>query len=746
MNVDEILKNTSIEEKISLIAGAGHSKKVSGAGGETRAIEHLNIPSIVLSDGPAGVRISPYREGSSNTYFATGFPNATVLSSTWNLNVIEEVGRAIGEEARDYGIDVMLSPGLNTHRIPLCGRNFEYFSEDPLLSGKMAAAYVKGVQSIGVGATLKHFVANDQETNRRTINVIGSERVLREIYLRGFEIAIEESKPWAIMASYNKLNGKYATQNEWLLTKVLREEWGYDGLVMTDWYAGDNPVEQVKAGIDLIMPGGDKIVKALLEAYKNGIIDEKTINERARKVLELVSKSLAYKGHKASNKPDLEAHAKIAYEAAIEGFVLLKNDNALPISKGAKLALFGLGSYMTVKGGLGSGDVNSRYVISISEGLKEKGVKINEELERIYIAYENHPDFGMVESYLYRIVAFDNEIRKGREHLALLPRDAQILLPFIMQNSYALASTSGANAELEVEDSLIEKAAKEDDIAIITISRISGEGWDRMPIKGDFYLTDREQELIKKVSTAFHKQGKNVVVILNVPAPIEIASWRNYVDAILVIWTSGQEVGRAVADVLLGIANVSGKLPTTWPKDLYEIPAMKTFPGFPKENPQNVVYEEDIYVGYRYYDTFRVEPAYEFGYGLSYTKFEYSNLSVEKEGDKIKVSLKVKNVSQHKGKEVVQVYVRAPRGKLNKPFQELKGFYKTKLLKPNEEENVTIEIPIKYLASFNGNPWIVEGGEYEIRVGASSRDIRLIGKVEIDEVCFDKRWNKISCD
>jgi len=715
-----------IEEKISIIVGAGLSN--IGAAGETRRIESLNIPSIILSDGPAGVRIPPFRISDPNTYFATAFPNEIALASTWNLEIVDKVGRAIGEEARDYGIDVILAPAINIQRIPIGGRNFEYFSEDPLLSGKMASAYVKGVQSVGVGATLKHFVANDQEVNRMKINIVVSERALREIYLRPFEIAIEESKPWAIMASYNKLNGKYATQNEWLLTKVLREEWGFHGLVMTDWWAGDNLIEQVKAGIDLIMPGSDEILQKLIEAYKIGVLDEKIFEERAKKVLELVSKSLTYKGHKPSNKPDLEGHAKIAYEAAVEGFVLLKNDNALPISKETRVALFGLGSYLTLKGGLGSGNVHSRYTISIADGLKERGVKIDEELEKVY---KSHPYLGISE-YHKLIYA---EISKGKDIKQLLPSILEMLDSLLV-----FQMKEGVN-----EDEIIEKVAKEDDIAIITISRISSEGWDRMPIKGDFYLTEKEEELIKKVSEAFHKQGKKVVAILNVPGPIEIVSWRDLVDAILVIWLSGQEVGRAVADVLLGIGSPSGKLPITWPRDLYENPTMRSYPGVPKYNPQHLAYEEDIYVGYRYYDTFSVDPAYEFGFGLSYTKFEYSNLSVTREGDKIKVSLKVKNVGQFEGKEVVQVYVRAPRGKLNKPFQELKGFYKTKLLKPNEEESVTIEIPIKYLASFNGFSWVVEGGEYEIRVGASSRDIRLIGKVEVEETCFDKKWNKISC-
>ncbi len=731
MSVDEIIKNMSIEEKISLIVGAGISRKVPGAAGETRSIDRLGIPSIVLSDGPAGVRISPIRVDEVRTYHATAFPNAIVLASTWNIDIVETVGKAIGEEARDYGIDVMLAPGLNMHRIPLCGRNFEYFSEDPLLAGELAAAYVRGVQSVGVGATLKHFVANDQEMNRLTINVIASERALREIYLRAFEIAIEKSKPWAIMAAYNKLNGKYCTQNEWLLTKILREEWGYDGLVMTDWGAGDNPVEQVRAGIDLIMPGNEKILQSLLEAYRKGLIDEEIVNERAKRVLELVLKSLTYKGHRPSNKPDLDGHAKIAYEAAVEGFVLLKNNNALPISKDAKVALFGKGSYMTIKGGLGSGDTHPRYVISIANGLRERGVRIDEDLEKIYT---NLPHFWILRFYEWIV----GEIIKGR--------DVKTLCSSIIEHVDSFVRSIGISVDEYLDDMVIEKAAKEDDVAIITISRISGEGWDRSSGKGDFYLTDNELNLIRRVSDAFHRYGKKVIVLLNIPSPIEIVSWRDYVDAILVIWTPGQEVGRAVADTLLGIVSPSGKLPLTWPKDLYETPAMRTYPGVPKYNPQYVVYEEDIYIGYRFYDTFVVEPAYEFGYGLSYTKFEYSNLAITKEDNIIKIRLKVKNVGQFPGKEVVQVYIRAPRGKLDKPFQELKGFYKTRSLKPGEEEDVYIKIPVKYLASFNGAIWIVERGEYEIRIGSSSRDIRLIGRLSIDNnICFDKRWNSIQC-
>ncbi|MEM2797344.1 MAG: glycoside hydrolase family 3 protein, partial [Ignisphaera sp.] len=385
MDIDKLLKELGIEEKIRLIVGAGFfTTKIPGVAGETRAIDRLGIPSIALSDGPAGIRIHPIRFGDKSTYYTTAFPNEIALASTWNPEIVEKVGKAIGAEAREYGIDALLAPGINIHRVPLCGRNFEYFSEDPLLTAILAASYVKGVQSEGVGATLKHFIANEQETGRMNIDVVVSERALREIYLRAFEIAIELSKPWAVMAAYNKIYGKYCTQNEWLLTNVLRNDWRYDGLVMTDWWAGNNPVEQIKAGIDLIMPGDDRVVQILLEAYRKGELDEETINARARRVLELISKSLKWKGYKPSSNPNLEENAKVAYEAAAEGAVLLKNNGALPISQEKTVAVFGKGSYLSIKGGLGSGNTYPRYVVSIVDGLKERGIKINNELDKIY--------------------------------------------------------------------------------------------------------------------------------------------------------------------------------------------------------------------------------------------------------------------------------------------------------------------------------------------------------------------------
>ena len=711
--VEELVSKMSLEEKVKLLVGVGMPglfgnppSRVPGAAGETHAIERLGIPSAVLADGPAGVRILPKREGDERAYHATAFPVAVMLASTWNPELVEKVGAAMGEEAREYGVDILLAPALNIHRNPLCGRNFEYYSEDPLLSGEMAAAFVKGVQSQGVGACLKHFVANEQETNRFVIDTIVSERALREIYLRGFEIAVKKAKPWVVMSAYNKLNGEYCSESWWLLTKVLRDEWGFDGFVVTDWYAGEDPVKQVEAGNDMIMPGkayqvrpGRKDeVEELVKAVREGRLSEEAIDRSVERVLKVLARTPAFKGYKYSNRPDLEAHAKIAYEAAAEGVVLLKNDGALPLSGDHKVAVFGTGQIETVRGGTGSGWTYPRYVISILDGMRERKIEVDEKLAELHRRYIEE----MRQKEEYKIRTFF-----GQPITPRLPQDF-----------------------LSVGD--VEEVAERNNVAVIVISRISGEGADRKAEEGDFYLAKDERSLIEKVSRAFRTRGKKVVAVLNIGAPIEVASWRDLVDAILLVWQAGQETGRVVADTLIGLINPSGKLPDTFPKDYADVPSW-TFPGEPRDNPQRVVYEEGIYVGYRYYDTFGVEPAYEFGFGLSYTKFEYYNLHVNLENNKVKVSFDVLNAGHYAGKEVAQVYIKAPKGRLEKPFQELKGFHKTRLLKPGEVERVEIEVDIRSLASFDGRNWVVEKGEYEVRVGTSSRDIRLKSKFTIDQ-------------
>lgn len=711
--IDEIISKMTLEEKAMLVVGVGMlgffgnpQSRVPGSAGETHPIPRLGIPNAVFADGPAGLRINPRREGDERAYHATAFPVETMLASTWNREVLEDVGRAVGEELREYGVDILLAPALNIHRNPLCGRNFEYYSEDPLLTGEMATAFVKGVQSQGVGTCLKHFAANNQETNRMLVDTIVSERALREIYLKGFEIAVRKSRPWSVMSAYNKLNGKYCSQNGWLLTKVLRGDWGFEGFVMTDWFAGDDPVEQMKAGNDMIMPGKTRQinpsrkdeVEEIVAAVREGKLDEKILDRNVKNILRVLVDSPSFRKYRYSEKPDLDAHARVAYEAGAEGVILLKNDRVLPLSKDARIALFGTGQIETIKGGTGSGNTHPRYTISILEGVRERGLGIDGELAELHSRYVNE----MRSKEEYRV----KEGMFGEPFVPTLPQD------FLGEEE-------------------LERFATEDDIAVVVISRISGEGYDRNPEKGDFYLSDDERNLLEKVSRIFHRHGKKVVVVMNIGSPIEVASWRGLVDGILLVWQAGQETGRVVADAIVGRVNPSGKLPTTFPKDYSDVPSWN-FPGEPKENPQRVVYDEGIYVGYRYYDTFGVEPAYEFGFGLSYTTFEYKGLEVARTDDSVKVSFNVVNNGSLPGKDVAQVYIRPPKGAIDKPYQELKGFHKTRLLKPGEAEEVEVEIRLKDLSSFDGKSWVLESGLYEVRVGASSRDIRLTCTFKID--------------
>jgi beta-glucosidase len=707
--VPDIVSRMTLEEKARIVVGIGipgmfgnPPPRVPGAAGETHPVERLGIPSAVLADGPAGLRINPRRENDDKTYHSTAFPVETMLASTWNRELLEAVGRGVGEEVREYGVDILLAPAMNIHRNPLCGRNFEYYSEDPLLTGEMAAAFVKGVQSQGVGTCLKHFAANNQETNRFLIDTLVSERALREIYLKGFEIAVKKSKPWTVMSAYNKLNGEHCSQNEWLLTRVLRCDWGFEGFVMTDWFAKDDPVEMMRAGNDMIMPGkANQVdpsrkdeVEAIINAVREGRLDEETLIRNVKNILRVLVNTPSFKGYEYSNKPDLDAHARVAYEAGVEGVVLLKNDGALPVGKDAKIALFGTGQIETIKGGTGSGDTHPRYVISILDGMRERRLRIDEELAETHAKYLA-------------------EIRSRAEYRIEKTMFGEVFKP-VPQDFLG--------------EEEISRFAERNDVAIIVISRISGEGYDRKPEKGDFYLSDDERTLVERVSKAFHQHGKKVVALLNIGSPIEVASWRNMVDGILLTWQAGQETGRIVADIVSGERNPSGKLPTTFPMDYSDVPSW-SFPGEPRENPQRVVYDEGIYVGYRYYDSFGVEPAYEFGFGLSYTSFEYRGLMVEVVNNRVIVSFEVENTGSLPGKEVAQVYVRAPKGRVDKPFQELKGFHKTRLLNPGEKEGIRVELDFDMLASYDGEKWVVEKGEYEVRVGSSSRDIRLVNRL-----------------
>ena len=682
--------------------------KVPGAAGTTFAIPRLGIPSMVLSDGPAGVRIDPYRnKDSTRSYFATAWPVATLVASTWDTNMAKQMGYAFGREIRDYGVDIILGPAMNIQRNPLGGRNFEYYSEDPVVSGNIAAAVVNGIESNGVGTSIKHFVANNQETDRNTVNTIVSERALREIYLKGFEIAVKKSQPWTVMSSYNKLNGTYTSQEYDLLTTVLRKEWGFKGLVMTDWFGGKDPVAQMKAGNDLLMPGTPNQTKEILDAVKDGTLDERVLDENCERILNIIFKSPAYKKYKASDKPDLKGNAEVSKTIAEDGMVLLKNtDNALPFANGEnKVALFGINGYELIAGGTGSGDVNKAYTISLSQGLANAGYKVDEKVKSTYTDYisEEHTKHPKKNFF------------------------AEFMNP------------TPPIAEYAADNNFITDAVDADDVAVISIGRNAGEGRDRK-VDVDFKLSDTERTLIKNVTDIFHAKNKKVIVVLNIGGVIEIASWRDNPDAILLAWQPGLEGGNAIADLLSGKVNPSGKLAVTFPVSYNDEPSAKNFPGkeFPeqattgnfgmKQIPAEVTYDEGIYVGYRYYTTYNIKPAYEFGYGLSYTNFSYSNLklSATQFKGKLSASVVITNKGNVAGKEVVELYVSAPKGKLNKPEEELKGFAKTNLLQPGKSQTITFTINASDLASFDTNTtsWIAEAGKYSVKIGASCSDIK----------------------
>lgn len=726
--VDDVINAMTTEEKARLLVGMGFAmdipglppmdpedkkipEKVPGAAGRTHAIPRLGIPSMTLSDGPAGVRINPIRDGdSTKTYYATAFPVATLMASSWDTALIREVGQAFGRELLDYGIDILLAPAMNIHRNPLGGRNFEYYSEDPLVSGTMAAAFVEGVESQGVGTSIKHFVANNQEFNRMQSNTVLGERALREIYLKGFEIAVKKAQPWSVMSSYNLINGTYTSESPDLLTTILRDEWGFEGFVMTDWFGGKNVIAQMQAGNDVIMPGSPNQTRAIVEAVDNGSLSTQQLNENVARVLAIILQSPSFRGEPYSEQPDLERNAQVARRAASEGMVLLKNDaSALPLAASRRVALFGTTSYELIAGGTGSGDVNKAYVVSPYEGLTEAGFRLDDALTRRYTQY-----------------LADEKAKRPR------PRMAFLLPPPI--------------PEMPVDADLIRQQAETAEVAVLTIGRNSGEGGDRK-LEDDFLLSDTEQALIKNIADAFHARGKQVIVVMNVAGVTEVASWRDQVDAILLAWQPGLEGGHAIADVLNGQVNPSRKLATSFPMVYEDVPSSNNFPGkelpgqedqpgnFMFGKPAEVTYDEGVYVGYRYYSTFGVKPAYPFGYGLSYTSFACSDLalSTTQFEDAVTATVTVTNTGSLAGKEVVQVYLSAPAEKLHKPERELKAFAKTNLLQPGQLQTLTFTLTAVDLASYDPfrAAWVAEAGTYTVRVGTSSEQIEETATMEL---------------
>ena len=722
-NIDEVLKAMTLEEKAQLLVGGGndsftgsgamlgHQKRlVAGAAGVTVAIERLGIPATVLSDGPAGVHIDAKRENDPHSYAATGFPIGTCLASTWNTELVRQVGEAIGNETLEYGCDVILGPGMNLHRSPLCGRNFEYYSEDPLLTGIIGTAMTLGIQSQGVGVSAKHFAVNSQETDRTLVDERVSQRAARELYLRGFEIMVRKSNPWTLMSAYNKVNGEFAQGNKDLLTDILRKDWGFKGIVMTDWIGkrkGLLTTTEVTAGNDLMMPGYAEQAEDIVKGVKDGTVKIEDVDRNVRRMLEYIVKTPRFRGYKFSNRPDLKAHAQITRQSSTEGMVLLKNDGVLPIRNLKTVALFGVNSYDFMSGGLGSGAVNVPYVVDMVEGLRNVGVQTTPQLTDIYQSYVKYARL--------KLRADKNPIM------------------------WFLDTGTPKVEEIEISNRCIAHEVKEADAAIITIGRQAGEGLDR-EIEGEFNLTTTEKDMIARVSDQFRPLGKPVIVIINSGSVMETASWRDRVDAILCAWQPGEEGGNSVADILTGKVNPSGKLTMTWPIAATDHPSTKNFPGnldfytyeTMKANGMEVPghdytnHEEDIYVGYRYFDSFNKNVAYPFGYGLSYTTFEYSKPAVKVNGDKITVQVTIKNSGKVAGKEIAQVYVAAPKGTIEKPQHELKGFAKTRELKPGESQTLSIQMEKRDLASFDeaNSRWLAEAGAYTFEIGASSRDIR----------------------
>ena len=715
-NVEEVLNAMTLQEKATLLVGgaraamvngvtSGVSASVPGAAGNTRPIERLGIPSTVLADGPAGLRIQPTRQGDSNTYYCTGFPVGTLLASSWDVDLVKSMTRAMGNEVLEYGVDVLLAPGMNIHRNPLCGRNFEYFSEDPLLSGKMAAAYVKGIQSNGVGTSIKHYAANNQETNRNEDDAVISQRALREIYLKNFEIAVKEAQPWTVMSSYNKLNGDYTQQSEGLLTTVLRDEWGFTGIVMTDWGNKAGTVKSAKAGNDLMEPGNQNEIDRIVAGVQDGTISQEELDRNVRNMLNYIVRTPRFKGYQFSNKPDLKAHAALARRVAGESIVLLRNEAALPLKGTEKVALYGVSSVDFVAGGTGSGDVNKAYVVNMVEGMQNAGFTLDKSLVDYYYAYK----------------AYD-KAQKG------------------LNNSGFSWFFSRKLSEVAIPADAIAAESKANDVAVVVLGRNAGEGADRK-MMDDFELTAVERELLQNVSTSFHARGKKVIVVLNVGGVIETNSWKNLVDAIVLPWSPGQEGANAVADVLIGKVNPSGKLPMTFPVNFMDHPSSANFPynyqqgasrafSWGPRQPQKDVdytnYEEGIWVGYRHFVTRGVEVSYPFGFGLSYTTFAYSKPTVKAVDDGFKASITVTNTGSVAGKEVVELYVSAPAGGLDKPARELKAFAKTRELKPGESQTLTLKVSAYELASFNeaASAWEAAAGNYKVQFGASVDDIR----------------------
>jgi beta-glucosidase len=659
--VSSTLAQMTLEEKAALCTGAGPWT--------TTPIPRLSVPALVVSDGPHGVRHPvDINAIASESHPATCFPTASSQASTWDADLVREMGKTLAEEAVALHVNVLLGPGNNIKRAPVGGRNFEYYSEDPFLAGEMAAALIEGIQSQGVGTSLKHFAVNNQESERFRISAQVDERTFREIYLPGFETAVKRAKPWTVMCSYNKINGTYSSENHRLLVDILRDEWGFEGFTVSDWGAVHDRVASLRGGLDLEMPGPkDARVRAVIEAVRSGALDEAVLDEAVRHILTIVFKA----AETPMGKPfDVEAHHAVARRVAAEGMVLLKNNGILPLQNPQHIAVIGRSAETAHYQGGGSSHINPCQVD---------------------MPYE--------------------ELRK-------------------FAGGAELIFTEGYPADDSLQPALVDSAvtaARGADVALLYIALPSykeSEGYDRT----DLDLTAQQIALIKAVSAV----QPNTVVVLNNGAPVAMSEWIDGVAAVLEAWMMGEAGGGAIADVLYGHVNPSGKLAETFPLKLSDTPAYINFPG----GNGAVQYGEGIFVGYRYYDMKEVPVLFPFGYGLSYTTFAYTNLKLStssfRDVDGLTVSVDVTNTGKLAGKEIVQVYVHDQQSGLVRPPKELKGFAKV-ALQPGETQTISISLDFRSFAYYNPAyaQWVTEDGEFDILVGASSADIRCQGTVTL---------------
>lgn len=667
MYIKAIISQMTLEEKALMCSGKNFW--------ETQDIERLGIPSITLTDGPYGVVKRLF--GFSEAIPATCFPTSAALASSWDVDLIYNVGKTIGVECQAEDVQILLGPGINIQRSPLGGRNFEYYSEDPVLSGEVSAAFINGVQSEGVGACVKHYIANNQEYHRQTVNNIIDEQALNEIYLYNFEIAVKKGKPFVVMAAYNKLNGIHCTENKYILNDILKNKWGFDGFVVSDWYAVNSMVNSLKAGLDLEMPSSDGISsKKIVESVLNGELEETILNKAVENILNIVFKVSKNKKHKVTY--DKSKHNALAREAARNCIVLLKNKHSiLPLRKdklrNKKIAI--IGEYAK----------NPRYQ---GEG-------------------SAHVNPTMVEN------AYDEIIKLVGNSIKINYSKGYSISEETLYNNYLIKEA--------------QKTAKESDLAILfmgTPSSYDREGFDRKNIN----LPDDQTKLLKEIS----KVQKNIIIVLSNGSPIIITSWHKYADAILETWLTGQAAGGAVADILFGIENPSGKLASTFPIKLSDNPTYLDYVG----QEEKLQYKEGIFVGYRYYDKKNMEVAFPFGFGLSYTTFNYRDLKLSKdvikENDTLEIKLKIKNTGKYFGKEIVQVYVKNFISIIPTPERELKAFAKVSLF-PGEEKEVSFILNSRDFSYYDisQKDWVVDSGVFQILIGKSSRDICLTEKIYI---------------